>query len=103
MNRRDFIKAGGSAFTIASVSTLFGAATPSKKMRLCVVGCARTKDHGKWFCCGPDGCARAGLQVMSRFAELKNCEITVLCDVDVTALDDAASVVTKMTGRTPAR
>ncbi|HRT30616.1 MAG TPA: Gfo/Idh/MocA family oxidoreductase [Kiritimatiellia bacterium] len=103
MNRRDFIKAGGSAFVIASASTLFGAGTPSKKMRLCVVGCARTKDHGNGFVVDPTGARGRGFQVMSRFAELKNCEITVLCDVDATALDDAASVVTKMTGRTPAK
>ena len=43
MNRREFIKVGGSAFAIASASTLFGGATPSKKMRLCVIGCARSK------------------------------------------------------------
>ncbi|MCQ2405921.1 MAG: hypothetical protein MJ067_01720 [Oscillospiraceae bacterium] len=96
MNRREFVKAGGCAFAIASASALFGAATPSKKLRLCVVGCARTKDHGNGFVVDPKGMRGRGFQVMSRFAELPNCEVTVLCDVDRTALDYA---VQKKTGR----
>ena len=103
MNRREFIRAGGSAFAIASASTLFGAATPSKRMRLCVIGCARTKDHGDGFVVDPKGFRGRGFQVMCRFAELPNCEITVLCDVDSTALEYAASVIREMTGRQPAK
>lgn len=104
MNRREFIKvAGAGAFSIASSSTLFGAAVPSSKMRLCVVGCARTADHGNGFVVDPKGGRGRGFQVMSRFAELPNCEVTVLCDVDSDALDYAASVIKEMTGRTPAK
>ncbi len=102
MDRRNFLKYSGAAFTIASAGTLFGAATPSKKMRLCVIGCARTKDHGNGFVVDPKGARGRGFQVMSRFAELKNCEITVLCDVDSDALAYAGSVVKQLTGHQPA-
>ncbi len=103
MNRREFIINGSRVFAIASAGTLFGAATPSKKMRLCVVGCARTKDHGNGFVVDPKGSRGRGFQVMSRFAELKNCEITVLCDVDSSALDYVAQVVKELTGHVPAK
>ena len=103
MNRREFIKIGGSAFAIASAGTLFGAATPSKKMRLCVVGCARTADHGNGFVVDPKGARGRGFQVMSRFSELKNCVVTVICDIDSTAMDYAASVLKETTGVAPAK
>ena len=103
MDRRGFLKGAGSAFAIASARSLFGAATPSKKMRLCVIGCARTKDHGNGFVVDPKGARGRGFQVMSRFAELPNCEITVLCDVDSTAIEYAAQVVREKTGRMPAK
>lgn len=102
-NRRDFIKVGGCAFTIASARTLFGAATPANKLRLCVVGCARTADHGHGFVVDPKGARGRGFQVMSRFAELPNCVVTVVCDVDSTAMDLAASVLKEMTGIAPAK
>ena len=90
MNRREFIRIGGSAFAIASAHTLFGAATPSKKMRLCVVGCGRSRPinkDGTGECVfDPKGGRGRGYQVMSRFAELPNCTITVVCDVDDRAL-----------------
>ena len=103
MKRRDFIKAGGCAIAIASASTLFGAGTPSKRMRLCVIGCAKTADHGFGFVVDPKGGRGRGFQVMSRFAEIKNCEITVICDVDSTAMDLAASVIKEKTGHMPAK
>ena len=103
MNRREFIKIGGSAFALAGARTLFGAATPSKKMRLCVIGCARTKDHGNGFVVDPKGARGRGFQVMSRFAELKNCVVTVICDVDSTAMDYAATVLKETTGVAPAK
>lgn len=40
---------------------------------------------------------------MSRFAELPNCVVTVVCDVDSTAMDLAASVLKEMTGIAPAK
>lgn len=97
------MRMSGAAFSIASAGTLFGAATPSKKMRLCVVGCAKTADHGNGCVVDPAGERGRGFQVMSRFAELPNCEITVLCDVDSTALDLAAATLREATGRTPAK
>ena len=104
MNRRKFIKGcTGAAFSIAAANTLFGAATPSGKMRLCVIGCAKTKDHGNGCVVDPKGSRGRGFQVMSRFAELPNCEITVLCDVDSTALDLASTTLKEKTGPAPAR
>ena len=102
MNRRDFIRTGGCAFTIASASTLFGAATPSKRLRLCVIGCAKTADHGSGFVVDPKGQRGRGFQVMCRFAELRNCEVTVVCDVDADAREYAAGVIKDLTGRRPA-
>lgn len=103
LNRRHFIKTGGGAFALASARTLFGAAVPSKKLRLCVVGCARTANRGNGFVVDPKGFRGRGFQVMSRFAELPNCVVTVLCDVDATALDDAAAELKAKTGVAPAK
>ena len=107
MNRREFIKIGGSAFAIAGASTLFGAATPSKKMRLCVVGCGRSKPinkDGSGECVfDKNGSRGRGYQVMSRFAELDNCVITVVCDVDDRALEYVAAELKQKTGIEPAK
>ena len=103
VGRRDFMKCACAAFSIASADTLFGAGTPSKKMRLCVVGCAKTADHGGGFVVDPKGARGRGFQVMSRFAELANCEVTVLCDVDSTAMDLAAATLKELTRRAPAK
>ena len=107
MNRREFIKVGGSAFAIASAGTLFGAATPSKKMRLCVVGCGRSKPvnkDGTGPCdFDPKGGRGRGYQVLSRFAELPNCVITVVCDVDDRALAYVAAELKAKTGVAPAK
>jgi len=91
MNRREFIKIGGGAFLIASSKKLFGARVPSEKMRLCVIGCGRSKPvnkdgTGECVFDGNGGRGR-GYQVLSRFAELPNCVITVICDVDDRALE----------------
>ena len=103
MNRRDFIKAGAGAFAIASAGTLFGAATPSKRMRLCVIGCGRSSYKGDGYYFDPNGGRGRGFQVMARFAELPNCEITVVCDVDDLAREYAAGYVRQQTGKTPAK
>ena len=39
MNRRDFIKTGTGAFFIATAGRVFGAAAPSNRVRLAIVGC----------------------------------------------------------------
>jgi len=103
IGRRKFVRGCAGAFAIASARTLFGAAVPSKKMRLCVIGCAKTADRGNGFVVDPKGMRGRGFQVMSRFAELPNCEITVLCDVDSTAMDLAAAVLKEKTGHAPAK
>ena len=102
MNRREFIKTASATFSIASAGTLFGAGTPSKKMRLCVVGCGRSKPANK------DGSGEClfdvkggrgrGYQVTSRFSELPNCVITVVCDVDSRAMDYVAGELKAKTG-----
>ena len=101
MNRREFIRSGATAFTIASAPTIFGAFTPSKKMSLAVIGCARTKDKGNGFVVDPQGMRGRGFQVLCRFAELPNCEVSVLCDVDSDALELAAKTVKEIAGYTP--
>ena len=107
MNRREFIKTAGATFSIASAGTLFGAGTPSQKMRLCVIGCGRSKPANK------DGSGEClfdvkggrgrGYQVTSRFSELSNCVITVVCDVDSRAMDYVAGELKAKTGIEPAK
>lgn len=103
MNRRDFIKASGAGlFSIASAKTLFGAA-PSGRVSLAIIGCARSSYRPEVGDCvlDPKGNRGRGFQVMSRFAELPDCEISVVCDVDVRAMDLAAAAVREITGREP--
>ena len=100
MNRRNFIKtAGAGAFAIASSNTIFGA--PSGKVSLAVIGCARTADHGQGFVVDPKGARGRGYQVMCRFAELPDCEVSVVCDVDSNAMDLAAETVRQISGKMP--
>ena len=102
MNRREFIgMSGAGVFSIASAGMLFGAAAPSRKLSLAVIGCARTANHGDGFVVDPKGGRGRGYQLMCRFAELPDCEVSVLCDVDATALDYAASEVKRIAGRAP--
>lgn len=103
MNRRDFIKASGAGvFSIASAKTLFGA-VPSGRVSLAIIGCARSTYCKETGACvlDPKGGRGRGFQVMSRFAELPDCEISVVCDVDVRAMDLAAEAVKAKTGRMP--
>ena len=102
-NRRDFIKTTGAGmFSIASAQTIFGD-TPSKRVSVAVIGCARTALHKEGFVVDSKGGRGRGFQLMSRFAELPECEVSVLCDVDDMALDLAAQTVKKITGREPRR
>ena len=101
MKRREFIRtAGAGVFSIASAKTLFGAA-PSGKVSLAVIGCACSADHGNGSVVDPKGKRGRGFQVMCRFAELKDCEISVVCDVDSNAMDLAAQTVKRIAGNEP--
>ena len=92
-NRRDFVKAtGAGVFSIASAQTIFGD-VPSKRVSVAIIGCARTAQHKDGFVVDPNGRRGRGFQLMSRFAELPECEVSVLCDVDAAALDLAARLV----------
>lgn len=86
MNRREFIKTGTGAFFIATAGKVFGAAAPSSRVRLAIMGC-----H-------PKG---RGFQVMQRAAEIPGVEIALVCDVDSRARDAAAAKVKEMTGLKP--
>ena len=101
MNRREFLKAGAGAFAIAASGHARGAGAPSNRIRLAVVGCARTADHGNGFVLDPKGFRGRGYQVMSRACELKGCEVAAVCDVDRTALAYAAAEVKRMAGNEP--
>ena len=46
MNRRDFIKAGSGAFFVAAANRVLGAAAPSNRVRLAIMGC-REGGRGK--------------------------------------------------------
>ena len=101
MNRRDFIKTtGAGVFSIASAKTLFGA-TPSNKISVAIVGCAKTAQHEDGCIVDPTGWRGRGFQLMSRFIEMPSCEVSVLCDVDADALAFAAQTVKKATGKEP--
>lgn len=102
MKRRDFIKAGTGAFFIASAGKAWGAGAPSNRIRLGVVGVAKTGPDGTGgFAVNPAGQRGRGYQVMSRVCELKDAEVAAVCDVDSKALDFGASEVTRMAGNVP--
>lgn len=103
MNRRDFIKTGTGAFFIAAAGRALGQGAPSNRIRLCVVGCARTaySETAKRFVVDPKGFRGRGFQVMQAAMEVSGCEIAALCDVDATALDYAASEVKRVKGNEP--
>lgn len=103
MKRRDFIRtAGAGVFSIASSGTVFGA-VPSGRASIAIIGCARSTYDPRTGACvlDPKGNRGRGFQVMSRFMDLPNCEISVVCDVDTRAMDLAAAAVKAATGREP--
>ena len=102
MNRKGFIRtAGAGVFAIASARTLFGA-VPSGKVSVAIIGCACTSPDRSGACVvDPKGSRGRGFQLMCRFAELSDCEVSVVCDVDSTALELAAQTVKQITGREP--
>ena len=101
MKRREFIKVGGGAFAIAAAGRAWGADAPSNRVRLAIVGCARTADHGKGFVLDPKGQRGRGYQLLRRVTEIKGAEIGAVCDVDSQALDYGASEVRSLAGNTP--
>ena len=86
MNRRDFIKAGMSAFTIASSGRAIGIDAPSNRVRLAIVGC---HEKGR------------GQSLMRGTMKVPGIEIACVCDVDSRAMDWAANLVEKTRGNRP--
>ena len=87
MNRRTFIQQSTAAgFTILSANKLFGQATPSKTVRIAIMGC-----HS----------AGRGWAIMNALMKLPGVEIATVCDVDSRARDEAAAQVMKVQGKLP--
>lgn len=84
MKRRDFVKAG-TAFVV-SAGRMLGAAAPSNRVRLAVIGC-RAGGRGFW--------------VMQNAIKLPGVEIAVVCDVDSRARNEAAAKLNALTGLEP--
>lgn len=86
MNRREFIKTSAGAFFIATAGKVFGAAAPSNRVRLAIVGC-----HAKG----------RGFSVMKSAMKVPGVEIAWVCDVDSRARENAADYIFKETGVRP--
>lgn len=86
MNRREFITVGAGAFFVASANRVFGAAAPSNRVRLAIVGC---HELGR------------GINVMKAALQVPGIEIAWVCDVDGRAREFAAAYVLKATGIRP--
>lgn len=76
----------GGAFFISAAGRAFGAATPSNRVRLAIVGC-----HAKG----------RGNRMMRAAMEVPGVEIAYVCDVDERARDYAAKQVKDITGVAP--
>ena len=103
MNRRDFISAGAGAFFVAAAGRALGAAAPSNRIRLCIVGCSRTKldpTVGRNLL-HPKGNRGRGYQVMVAALKVPGVEIAAVCDVDAAATAYAASEVKRIAGYEP--
>ncbi len=86
MNRRNFIQAGAGAFAVAAAGRALGAAAPSNRVRLAIVGC---HEKGR------------GITVMKAAMKVPGVEIAWVCDVDRRAREFAADCVFKATGARP--
>ena len=84
-NRRQFIGFGASAF-IAASGRVFGAESPSNRVRLAIVGC---HERGR------------GQQVMKSAMRVPGVDIACVCDVDSRAMDWAAGKVFASSGIAP--
>ena len=105
MNRRDFISTGAGAFFVAAAGRALGAAAPSNRIRLCIVGCSRTKldpTVGRNLM-HPKGNRGRGYQVMVAALKVPGVEIAAVCDVDAAATAYAASEVKRIAGYEPKR
>ena len=104
MNRREFISNGvASAFFIAAAGRAYGVASPSNRIRLCVVGCSRTKfdpASGRNIM-DPNGNRGRGFKVMISALKCPGCEIAAVCDVDRKATAYAAAEVKRIAGYEP--
>jgi len=86
MNRREFIGGGASAFFIATAGRAFGAAAPSNRVRLAILGC---HEKGR------------GIRIMRAAMMNPGVEIAWVCDVDERARAFAAAEVEKLSGVKP--
>lgn len=86
MNRRDFIKVGSGAFFVAAANRVLGAAAPSNRVRLAIMGC---REGGR------------GKAVLTAMMKTPGVEIAWVCDVDSRAMDFAAKYVEDATGFRP--
>ena len=102
MNRREFLK-GTTAFSIAAAGKAYGVGAPSSRVRLAVIGCTRSKDHGNGLVFDPKGFRGRGFQIMCRACETKGTEIAAVCDVDRLGLAYAADEVKRIGGNEPKR
>ena len=87
LNRREFLRDCTGAFALAAGGSLFGAAAPSARVRVALVGC-----HAKG----------RGFQLLLRTLETPGAEIAVVCDVDSRAREAALAAVRERTGKAPA-
>ena len=85
-SRREFLGTSAGAFFIASAGRAFGAAAPSNRVRLAIVGC---HEKGR------------GFTVMKSAMKVPGVEIAWVCDVDSRARENAAAYVLKETGVKP--
>ena len=86
MNRREFIKTGAGVFFIAAAGRAFGAAAPSNRVRLAIIGC---HEKGR------------GIRIMRAAMMNPGVEIAWVCDVDERARAFAAAEVEKASGIRP--
>lgn len=86
MDRRDFLGAGAAAFFIAASDRVLGAAAPSNRVRLAIVGC---REHCR------------GRAVLTAVLKTPGVDVVAVCDVDARARDWAAAFVEKTSGVKP--
>lgn len=86
VSRRDFLRAGGvltTSLALGKAPALLAAETPSRRIRVGVMGLGRGRDH------------------VNAFLQVPGVEVAWLCDVDERRLAPAAKAVADKTGREP--
>ena len=86
MNRRTFLGAGAATFFITAADRVLGAAAPSNRVRLAIVGC---REHCR------------GRAVLTAALKTPGVDIVAVCDVDARARAWASSFVEKTSGVKP--